>query len=143
MRFSVEWQGDSPKAEEVAGSVSAQVKMALQAESIDQRGYKAQALVFEAATLSGSGYSEPLGGVPAAANIQRVLREKHGVRATRRVNGWDLGGIACQLERRVNHRQQAMQAAIDALRQTRSWFKDKRLAEIRVALENALREEVK
>ncbi len=79
-----------------------------------------------------------------AESIQQILKESYGIRsfvAIQVVPGIQfrsIGDFAVEQELNANRRLKAMKDAIEALKATRSWFKDKRLAEIRRRLEQNL-----
>ncbi|MBI2096848.1 MAG: hypothetical protein HYT40_01690, partial [Candidatus Sungbacteria bacterium] len=66
------------------------------------------------------------------------LWDNYQIHGERMVEGWDIGSHACMLERRIRHLETAVGKAITDLKQTRSWLKDKRFAEIRRGLEVAM-----
>ncbi|MDO8471382.1 MAG: hypothetical protein Q7S49_02130 [bacterium] len=139
MKVSVTWRTETPKAADIAGAVSQKLGFAVMPEYDEQ--YKRQGLSFECKSLHDWPDERPelaLNGMFLMNETKQYLRDHHEVHGERMVDGWDIGAHACMLERRVRHLERAVKWAIANLKQTRSWLKDKRFAEIRYELEEAM-----
>lgn len=78
-------------------------------------------------------------GLGLAYAIQRKLARNYRLLPWIRVDGLiDKESVSFYLMRRVAHLERAMREATGALRHTRTWLKDRRIAQIRLALEQAL-----
>ncbi|KKT14166.1 MAG: hypothetical protein UW76_C0022G0001 [Parcubacteria group bacterium GW2011_GWF2_44_8b] len=138
MKISVTWRTETPKAADIAGMVSQKLGFAVMPECNEH--YKWQDLSFECKTLHTNERPEELAlnGMFLANKIMQYLWDNYQIHGERGVDGWDIGAHACMLERRVRHLERATNRTIEDLKRTRSWLKDKRFAEIRRDLEQAL-----
>ena len=139
MKISVTWRTETPKAADIAGAVSQKLEFAVMPEYDKQ--YKRQGLSFECKSLHDWPDERPelvRNGMFLLNNLMQYLWDNHQIHGERMVDGWDIGAHACMLERRIRHLETAANRVIADLKQTRSWLKDRRFAEIRRGLEEAM-----
>jgi hypothetical protein len=153
MKIKIVWQIDPANTEEqratiIAGQIGREVNLALLAGLV-QRAYGPvwQALIIDAPGLGHELSVEELPGTTRSfvSKVDGKLRKimamlnTHDIRAEIMVDEGDLLKYATDQEELARRRESAILEAIAGLKATRSWFKDKRLAEIRRGLENVLR----
>jgi hypothetical protein len=145
MKISVEWIAEKPTAEEVADMMSKSCAGGLLA--VTPNTFKANILGndsvcyrvdFECVSLKCfsnvpiNDRSLPRNnGLFVGNQILKWLYRNYQVHGKILVEGISVGDYAARLE-------EAMRQAVEDLKRTRSWFKDRRLAEIRRRLEIAL-----
>jgi len=134
MHIKIVWKGDNlPNAHEVTGRASAAGDLGLVPSC---NVHLEQTLSFEAPGLN---YQKP-GQLVLSWKIKDVLRVLRNLGIEHPevlLDGMSVLDYATKQEDRVTFLQIHVARAIEALRQTRSWFKDHRFAEIRQNLEKA------
>lgn len=141
MKAQITWKGESPKAEEVAGKISALLGRPVMATTELGRSWRGnsthedpqqnrQILIVEEEDFQKA--------VVCTADMMDRMKVLFETKATGMIDGIDFGGQACIQYRRRYCLEKAIAEAIKQLKATRSWFKDKRIAEIRLDLEQAL-----
>ena|SRR3989344_7860155 len=137
MKILIQWRTVTPSATEIAGQVSQKIGYPVMPEYDEQ--YKRHGVAFECGSLHMRITTDlRMNGMIVANRIMQWLWDNYQIHGERMVDGWDVGAHACMLERRVRHLEKAVTQAIEDLKQTRSWLKDRRFGEIRRSLEQAL-----
>lgn len=127
MTIHVSWKDEEPTASAVAGPIANSIGWALLPGDHDpQWGHQ---LIFECKDLQE--------GIHIARGIIGTLNSR-GAHGEIFINEWDLGAYACQLERKCGALEMVIEVVILKLKETRSWFRDKRIAQIRRDLESDL-----
>lgn len=152
MKIEFVWRrkGEENSATALAGPISASpyVRVALRPipPKIDRRRIETdhlQHLTFEAPCLS---HQIPRDGdnpeTDICAQVSWILDEfrNRGLDVWVLIDGWTLQQYAAQQETLARRNGTAMKEAVQMLKETRSWFKDSRLASIRRNLEAALQD---
>ena len=148
MKISVQWETPEPKAAKVASQISEEIGLEVTGEVVSVhkgRQCKHQRLNFECESLGCHSdvpldrrYEKKYNGFFTGWTVAKWLENHYDIRTTILVEGLHIGTYACVLERRVVFLEEALRKAIEALKRTRSWVRNKLFAEIRRDLEAAL-----
>ena len=140
MKILVQWREENPRATEVVGPMMERIRYPL-VPDFDER-YQRHGITFECYALAMKITREPLqNGMITANQIMQWLWDNHRIHGERFVDGIDIGGYACALERRVLFLESAVERACKDLKKTRRWFGDKRFEKIRLELERIFKGE--
>lgn len=140
MKIEFRWNGTDPKASDLLAGVKALTKINVMAGSHDGRlTGSVEYLMFEAETLDQEISRIARPGRPATIIISKILEflATKGVTAEVWIDNMPLLIFAAMEQRIAIHRMHVIRTAISMLKETRRWFAEPRIKEIRQTLERA------